>query len=215
MYRRDRVKGSGGILLYIKDSIAASRRNLRGKFVESMEFKIKIGQRQFALVTAYKPPELDNATFRNELSQLLDEATDIPDNVIRIGDLNSDILHLLDNKKKGQCLLDICDICNLDGLINVPTRRYKTKGSCPKNIPALIKQSGAIVHGLSDHELVYTVLKTRLMRPQAQIIIRRSLKTFDLAAFQQDLSIVPFFVSYVFDDPEDVYWCWYKLMIKS
>ena len=30
-YRRDRVKGGGGILVYIRDNIAASRKKLRGK----------------------------------------------------------------------------------------------------------------------------------------------------------------------------------------
>ena len=101
-----------------------------------MLFDMKIGQRQFAYITAYKPPSVDNNTFKRELCDLLDEVNSLSDNVIFTGDLNSDILHpldnhkegqcLLDNHKEGQCLLDMCDIYDLDSLINVPTRISKT-----------------------------------------------------------------------------------------
>ena len=214
-YRRDRVKGGGGILVYIRDNIAASRKKLRGKCVESMLFDMKIGQRQFAYITAYKPPSVDNNTFKRELCDLLDEVNSLSDNVIFTGDLNSDILHPLDNHKEGQCLLDMCDIYDLDSLINVPTGISKNRESCLDviltNVPAFAKDSGVTHTGLSDHDLVYTVLKTRHMRSKAETITKRSFKTFDKDSFQADLSIVPFSVSYVFDDPDDVYWCWHQL----
>ena len=214
-YRRDRVKGGGGIVVYIRDNIAASRRKLRGKCVESMLFDMKIGQRQFAYITAYKPPSVDNNTFKRELCDLLDEENSLSDNVIFTGDLNSDILHPLDNHKEGQCLLDMCDIYVLDSLINVPTRINKNRKSCLDviltNVPAFAKDSGVIHTGLSDHDLVYTVLKTRHMRSKAETITKRSFKTFDKDSFQADLSTLPFSVSYVFDDPDDVYWCWHQL----
>ena len=196
-YRRDRVKGGGGIVVYIRDNIAASRKKLRGKCVESMLFDMKIGQRQFAYITAYKPPSVDNNTFKRELCDLLEEANRLSDNVIFTGDLNSDILHPLDNHKEGQCLLDMCDIYDLDSLINVPTGISKNRESCLDviltNVPAFAKDSGVIHTGLSDHDLVYTVLKTRNMRSKAETITKRSFKTF-----HKD-STVPFSVSYVFD----------------
>ena len=69
-----------------------------------------------------------------------------------------------------------------------------------------------VIHtGLSDHDLVHTVLKTRHMRSKAETITKRSFKTFDKDSFQADLSTGPFSVSYVFDDPDDVYWCWHQL----
>ena len=57
-----------------------------------MLFDMKIGQRQFAYITTYKPPSLDNNTFKRELCNLLDEANSLSDNVIFTGDLNSDKL---------------------------------------------------------------------------------------------------------------------------
>ena len=111
-----------------------------------MLFDMKIGQRQFAYITAYKPPSVDNNTFKRELCDLLDEANSLSDNVIFTGDLNSDILHPLDNHKEGQCLLDMCDIYDLDSLINVPTRISKNREPCLDviltNVPAFAKDSG-------------------------------------------------------------------------
>ena len=57
-----------------------------------MLFDMKIGQRQFAYITTYKPPSLDNNTFKRELCNLLDEANSLSDNAIFTGDLNSDKL---------------------------------------------------------------------------------------------------------------------------
>ena len=109
----------------------------------------------------------------------------------------------------------MCDIYDLDSFINGPTRISKNRESrldvILTNVPAFAKDSGVIHTGLSDHDLVYTVLKTRHMRSKAETITKRSFKTFDKDSFQADLSTMPFSVSYVFDDPDDVYWCWHQL----
>ena len=121
--------------------------------------------------------------------------------MICTGDLNSDILHPLDNHKEGQCLLDMCDIYDLDSLTNVPTRISKTRESrldvILTNVPAFAKDSGIIHTSPSDHDLVYTVLKTRHMRSKAETTTKQSFKTFDKDSFQAELSTVPFSVSYV------------------
>lgn len=217
LFRRDRVKGGGGIAVYIRDTIVASRKKQIGKRLESILFDLRIGHRQFALISAYKPPSVDNTTFTSELISLLDEATRVSENVICIGDLNCDIMNPSQNKmnKQGKCLLDICDIYDLDSLITSPTRISTNKASCLDviltNVPAFIKDSGIIETGLSDHSLIYAVLNTKLMCPKAENITKRTFKNFDQKAFLRDLNSVPFSVAYVFDDPDDVYWCWDEL----
>ena len=57
----------------------------------------------------------------------------------------------------------------------------------------------------------YTVLETKLLRPKAEIVKKRSFKQFKQQAFLEDLSKVPFSTAYIFDDPDDVYWLWEKL----
>ena len=78
--------------------------------------------------------------------------------------------------------MDICDIYDLDSLINTPTRISTNRAPCLDviltNVPAYMKDSGTIQTALSDHNLVYTVLKTKLLRPKAEIVKKHSFKQF-------------------------------------
>lgn len=86
--------------------------------------------------------------------------------------INCDKINPSKNNKQGKCLLDICDIYDLDSLITNPTRISMNKVSCLDviltNVSAYIKDSGIMETGLSDHSLVYAVLNTKLMRPKAE-----------------------------------------------
>ena len=119
------------------------------------------------------------------------------------------------NNNQGKRLLDSCDIYDLDTLIKEPTRISTTRASCLdvilSNVPMFMKSSGAIETGISDHLLVYTVLKTKMLHANAEVVKKRIFKTFNRDDFQKDLSRVPFHAAYVFDDIDDVYWCWETL----
>ena len=188
------------------------------KFVEAILLDLTIGQTRFALIVAYKPPSVDNVPFTSDMYSLLDKATSQSDNIICLGNLNCDISNPLDNNNRGRCLLDICDIYDLDSLNNSPTRISSQRSSCLDviltNVPGYFSQSGTLEVGLSDHCLVYTVLNKKLPQPKAEIIRVRSFKNFDEGSFCSDLSLVPFSTAYVFDDPEDVYWAWEKLFVE-
>ena len=79
------------------------------------------------------------------------------------------------------------------------------------NASALTKSSGVLEPGLSDHRLVYADLNSKLPLPKSEMVVKQSMKQFNQEAFLEDLSKVPFSTAYVFDDPDDVYWCWEKL----
>ena len=215
LFRRDRTKGGGGLAVFIRDNIAATCKKGITTSLESLLFDLHIGQRRFALVSAYKPPSVNNATFRTELTTVLDQAISLCVNVICLGDLNCDIIHPFMNNNQGKCLLDICDIYDLDTLIKEPTRISTTRASCLdvilSNVPMFMKSSGAIETGISDHLLVYTVLKTKMLHANAEVVKKRIFKTFNRDDFQKDLSRVPFHAAYVFDDIDDVYWYWETL----
>ena len=129
--------------------------------------------------------------------------------MIFVGDLNCDIIHPLQNNKQGKRLLDICDIYDLDTLITNPTRISTNKASCLDdiltNVPAYTIDSSIIGTGLSDHSLVHVVLNTKLLCPKAETVVRRSFKNFEQETFLRNLNSVPFSVSYVFDDSDDVF----------
>lgn len=74
LFRRDRKKGGGGIAVYISENIVAQQKKVTMcKSLETILLDLRIGQRRFALVSAYKPPSVDNSTFTLELSRVLDE----------------------------------------------------------------------------------------------------------------------------------------------
>ena len=220
IFRRDRKKGGGGVMIFVRDSIIAMPIKIVCKFVETILLDLTIGQTRFALIAAYKPPSVDNVPFTSDMYSLLDKATSQSNNIICLGDLNCDISNPLDNNNnnKGRCLLDICDIYDLDSLNNSPTRKSSQRSSCLDviltNVPGYFRESGTLEVGLSDHCLVYTVLNKILPQPKAEIIRVRSFKNFDEGSFCSDLSLVPFSTAYVFDDPEDVYWAWEKLFVE-
>lgn len=51
------------------------------------------------------------------------------------------------------------------------------------------------------------VLNSKLLHPKPEIVKNQLLKQFYEEAFLEDLSKVPFSAAYIFDDPDDVYWC--------
>ena len=142
MYRRDRKKESGGILVYIRQSVPTYRLRVKSNEVESILLDIEVGQQHISLLCAYKIPSVNNDVFSDEIYTLLDTTISNWSNVICFGDLNSDILHPLDNGKEGGAWLDICDIYDLQNLITEPTRIFCTKESCfdiiAKNIPTFV-----------------------------------------------------------------------------
>ena len=206
-------------MIFVRDSIIAMPIKIVCKFVEAILLDLTIGQTRFALIAAYKPPSVDNVPFTSNMYSLLDKATSQSNNIICLGDFNCDISNLLDNNNnKGRCLLDICDIYDLDSLNNSPTRISSQRSSCldviVTNVPGYFRESGTLEVDLGDYCLVYTVLNKKLLQPKAETIRVRSFKNLDEGSFCSDLSLVPFSTAYVFDGPEDVYWAWEKLFVE-
>ena len=218
MYRRDRKKGGGGIVLYIRKTIPSYRLRIKCNEVEAIVVDIQIGQQHISLICGYKPPSVKNNTFSDEMHSLLDAAISNSLNLICLGHLNCDILHPLEDEKEGRVWMDICDIYDLQNLICEPTRISKTRESCldliATNAPVFALHSGTLETGLSDHKLVYTVLNRKAMKPKTVLVKRRCFKNFDTEVFNKDLDNVPFEAAYIFDDTSDVCWAW-ETMYKS
>ena len=214
-YRRDRKKGGGGLLLFIRSSIPSYQVKIKCKELEAILVDVQLGRHHFSLLSVYKPPSVNNETFTTEMGVILDAAISNRPDVICIGDFNADILNPMENSKQGRTLLDICDIYDLHNLIMEPTRISSTRKSCLDvfltNAPKFALKSGTYESGLSDHMLIYTVLNTNLMKPKTTLIKGRSFKNFNEDEFNNDLRFVPFNVAHVFDDIDDTCWAWEKL----
>ena len=90
----------------MNNKITAPSKKVACKSIESL-LDIRIGQRQIALVCAYKPPSEDNNSLKMTWQSYWMKSRQ---NFMCIGDLNCDLLHPLDNNKQGKSLLDLCDV---------------------------------------------------------------------------------------------------------
>lgn len=72
LYRRDRKKGGGGFLVYVRNSIPSFQLKTNRGEVEAILVDIQLGQQHFSILSAYKPPSIKNEIFRKEFGALLD-----------------------------------------------------------------------------------------------------------------------------------------------
>jgi hypothetical protein len=76
-----------------------------------------------------------------------------------------------------------------------------------------LKCSGVVNTHLSDgHQLVYSVFKTGAPRQPPKTVFYRSFKNFNDDKFLADLQSTPFHITNIFEDPEDSYWAFNKLL---
>ena len=92
-------------------------------------------------------------------------------------------------------------------VINEPTRITSSSSSLidliiTSNL-SKINVSGCYDTGISDHKLVYAIVKLYRKRSRPTIIQVKDYKSVDEAALEKDLSSVPWDICGVFDDPDD------------
>ncbi|XP_028405242.1 uncharacterized protein LOC114527747 [Dendronephthya gigantea] len=181
--RKDRNKHGGGLVVYLRSNIISTRLvHLESTSVETIIIKISLDKKSYLLIAAYRPPGLCKSVWSPEIQRILDAVTIDFTNILLVGDLNCDLMNQDNNiGYDAMELKDICDIFDMDCIINEPTRiTNKTNQAC----------------------------KTKAKNHQ----IFSSYKSFDADKFRDDLVAIPFHITAVFDDPDDVNWAWNKLL---
>ena len=109
--------------------------------------------------------------------------------VIMIGDFNCDILK---NSPESRAFRNLCSSLNLTQLITSPTRVTSQSSTLIDVImttnTALVAGSGVMENHISDHYLIFTVLKLKLPKPQPTFITVRSYKHYDRNMFLEDIA---------------------------
>ena len=130
--------------------------------------------------------------------------------VVFIGDFNVNML-------KENILKDCLDLNGLKNLVSDVT--------CVKGTPSIIdliitnkpkrfNQTVCADTGLSDfHNIVCTSTKFHIQKLKPVTIQYRSYKNFNEDLFKHDLDRIPYHVSDIFDDVNDIYWFWNKLTL--
>ena len=212
MYRVDRNIYGGGLMVFIRNDICfhvITRFNIdMSSFrTESMILKVKINKSWFAVVGIYRPPNIPKSQWKLELSAIFEAATAISNDAIFLGDFNCDMLEPNKPPMDGRDLCDLLDIYNLKNLITTPTRITETTRTLLDLILTSNKNkilsSGVVDVQISDHSLVYAVLRLSAPRLRSRKICLRSLKNFDSNVFLEDLHNVPFHIMDIFDDVDD------------
>ena len=144
----------------------------------------------------YKPPKFKFNMWKDQLYHLFESATSACEDILVLGDLNCDILHPSNNGTEGRHLLDMCEVFNLDCLIDEPTRLTTTSQTLIDVLLTNNKRrflvSGTLEPHVSDHRLAFTVMKASHRHKKSMMITSRSYKCYDREKFLSDLSAVPF-----------------------
>ena len=115
VFRRDRNRFGGGLILYINENIPCRPLNDHPTFLNLELIAIEIHQNKsrWLLIGIYKPTSQSNKEFTNRLSSVSDYYSPKYENLILIGDFNLAI--------ENQHLDALIQAYNLNNLINKPT----------------------------------------------------------------------------------------------
>ena len=125
--------------------------------------------------------------------------------VLACGDFNIDMADL--DKPYSQTLQSFITTHSLIQPISHPTRYSGASNSIldlflvSPDVP--ISKSLVLESSFSDHLLILLQLNCAVSKPPPTLITRRSFKNFSKSNFEEDLSLVPWSIIDVFDDPDD------------
>ena len=129
LYRNDRKKGGGGILVYISTLLPCRRLKITRtyKTLESLPVEIRLGTFEMIIIDIYCPPKSVSGDYQlqleGELNGICTWASLRRNFVTVIGDINLD--RLRPDKSEGKLLLDLEVEQELTCLIDKPTRMEK------------------------------------------------------------------------------------------
>ena len=217
--RRDRQgKVGGGVAIYCRDSINFTIREDLNNANEAVWIQVnRKNCTPLVIGCIYRPPDqpIDNFTdnFGKSLSKI-DPAFD----KVALGDFNIDfsIRRRNANLAHKRLLKGIAELHDLKQVIESSTRVTEHSESlidlCFTNAQQKITESAVLDPGLSDHSLIYCVMKSGRHRAPPKMIQFRSYKNYDKDSFVSDLRQVPWHVA--LNNHEDIDDCidtWNKL----
>ena len=224
LYRNDRKNGGGGIMVYVSTLLPCQRLRINRTFktLEPLEVDIRVGTTDVIIIGIYRPPKPVSGNYwpqlEDELNSICTWASLQRDSVTILGDLNLD--RLRPDKSEGKLLLDLEEEQEFTCLIDKATRTEQ-KGSITTstlidilltNKPDQFKFGRIYLPSLSDHALIYGILKEKPPRLPSKLITFWSYKNFDCDKFTQDLPEAPWHVGEIFDDLDDQVHYWNTLL---
>ena len=129
-----------------------------------------------------------------------------------LGDLNSD---LIAKGYEGRRLLRILGSFDLHNVIKDPIRTTVTTSTLLDLMittdTSKIITSGTFDPGLSDHCLIYGVIRLQCKRIPPKYIFAKNYKQVNIETLKHAFITAPWSVIEAFDDPDDITWAWETL----
>ena len=169
-YRLDRCSNGGGILIYVRNDIN-SRLITQSKVSDKIEcvfIEIILRKKKWLLFCSYNPQKGNITSHMQHLSQGLDRHLPNYDNVLILGDF--------DSESNDSCLENFCQLYGFSNLVNEPTCFKSLENpSCTDvfltNRPKCFLSTTTIETGISDfHKMVITVQKTKNKGHSLQVL---------------------------------------------
>ena len=182
--RLDRNCHGGGILFFLRDDLPCrelkSLTNIEGTFIE-----LTIRKSKWLIMGGYNPHKENISSFLGHVSKELDKLLPCYENLLLLGDFNSEMSE--------KPMEEFCGMYNLENLIKGPTC-YKN-ASNPSSIDVMLtnkkasfQNSMTLETGLSDHhKMTITVLKRYFKKHDPITVKFRDTKSFDDQNFRTDL----------------------------
>ena len=185
-FRKDRTDKGGGLLLYIGEHIPCRELKIDLESqIETIFVEINLKKRKWLLIGAYNPDKNKISIFLDFIESKLNELCIKYENIILMGDLNSQI---------SEDRMNIfCNTYNFKNLVKEPTCFKSIENpSCVDliltNKSLYFQHTSVIETGLSDfHKLTLTQMKSTFKKQQPKILNYRNYKCFNNVKFREEL----------------------------
>ena len=221
--RCDRMhKSCGGCMIYYSNNLSCYERADLLTDIEAVWINITCDSQQLIIGCIYRPP--DDSQFYEIFYSTLERIWMKRKNILLMGDFNADLLPERDPelKSEGRRLLRVLSSFDLYNVIAQPTRITSSSSTLLDLVitsnTSKIVNSGVFDPGLSDHCLVFAVVKFKRDKAPPKIITTRNYKHVDIQPFQRDMEKTPWSVLNIFDDIDDVEYAFntlYNNIIKA
>jgi len=208
LHRKDQQ--GGGCIIYYSECLHVYKRDDLKSDIEAIWIDVTVNSQKLLLGCVYRPP--DDYTFYNKFHSLLEHCARNRKNVVILGDLNYD---LIAKDYEGRRLLRILGSFDLNNVVKDPTRTTLTTSTLldlliTSDTSKLIT-SGTFDPGLSDHCLIYGIIKLHCERTPPKYIFAKNYKQINIETLKHAFRTAPWSVIETFDDLDDITWVWETL----
>ena len=218
--RKDRTsptKKSGvGCSIYVRNNLVYNEKDIASDDSECIWIEVKRQHcKSLFICCVYRPEEQDvSSSFIVNLEQALTKLENSErSDICILGDFNIDYAKRKNSSRR--YMENFASKVGLNQMIKEFTRMTETSQTMIDllyfNNIHRIRQHGVIHLGLSDHFLIYCVIKCGIPKAPPRVIDYRSFKSFDQNKFISDLNHIPWSIIDNFDDIDDAIFAWSNL----